>query len=260
MVKRWRIRRGQRGGPAQFVPRRGMVTRFRSLRWRKTIVLLVFLIGGGWWAVWYAPYFQVNTVLVNVDEGDVRVTRDELLPLLQEQLIGQRMIRWQYEQVRQEIRTTYPAVASIHMSRRFPHTMVVSIRERTPVLRLQPPEGGDLLVDASGFVFASASHEGLPPVPIITPVALYDTVESIHLTFLLELFQYIDVTTVTAVSFGVDGTVQLEVDGVELLFSLHTSASRQVDTLSAVYAHYATQRDTLKTVDVRFSRPVVSFK
>jgi len=106
-----------------------------------------------------AAYFRVRTVEIT---GLTTLTREQVLYLLG---IGDDTTLWQFDLPRMGARLErHPYVKSVILRREFPHTLRVTVRERTPFLVIS---AGDqhMLVDDAGVVLRAFVPDQDPKVP-----------------------------------------------------------------------------------------------
>jgi cell division protein FtsQ len=164
-VRRWRLVR-MRGGST--VRRFAARTRRRRLRASMPYLLLalVLLIGaGGVWTVYDTRVLDVRAVAV---DGANVLTPDEVRAAAAVP-IGSALARVDTAGVERRVRALKP-VATVEVSRAWPHTLTISVHERVAVAVVA--RGSTfLLLDRSGLAYTVAEHRpsGLTLLDLRTP-------------------------------------------------------------------------------------------
>jgi cell division protein FtsQ len=140
--------------------RRRWRQRLRRLRPLLYAALVLLLVGGGAWLVFFSSVVTVRDVSVHGNQtmSSVRVEAVAKAPM------GQQLARVDLAAI-QARAESLPAVKSASVSRSWPHTIAISVTERTPVAVVD--RGARLqAVDDDGVLFGSYAH---PPddLPLI---------------------------------------------------------------------------------------------
>jgi cell division protein FtsQ len=140
----------------------------RRARWRPLVVaaLAVTIAGGGVWAVLDSPVLRLTSVTV---KGTSRLSVAEVKAAAAAP-VGRSMVRVDPGLIRRRV-AALPAVASVTVDRDWPHRLVVTIVERSPVARVHQGSD-DELVDGSGHAFAAvpSAPSALVPLTLGAPV------------------------------------------------------------------------------------------
>ena len=161
-VRRWRLRRGG-GAGARATKRYEARTRRRKLRAAApylVVLTVVLLVAGAVWAVFGTALLGVRTVEV---EGEHTVSSD--------QVVSAAAIRPDTPLARVDtaaaargVRRLAP-IADVHIVRSWPHTVVLRVTERKPVVAAALRSGGYTLLDAGGVPFRQT--EARPDLPVV---------------------------------------------------------------------------------------------
>jgi cell division protein FtsQ len=133
--------------------RRRWLQRLRRFRPLLYAVLLLLLVGGGTWLVFFSSVVTVRDVSVqgNRTMSSVRVEKVARAPM------GQQLARVDLAAIKARVESM-PAVKTVSVSRSWPHTIAISITERTPVAVVD--RGAGLQgVDEDGVLFGSYAHQ-----------------------------------------------------------------------------------------------------
>jgi cell division protein FtsQ len=140
--------------------RRRWRQRLRRLRPFLYAALVLAVVGTGTWLVFFSSVLTVRDVTVrgNVTVSSVRVEAVAKAPT------GRQLARVDLAAIQARVETI-PAVRSVSVSRSWPHTIAISITERTPVAVVDRGAGLQA-VDEDGVLFGSYPRQpdGLPLV------------------------------------------------------------------------------------------------
>jgi cell division protein FtsQ len=156
--------------------RRRWGRRLRRARPFLIALLLLGLLGGGVWLVFFSSVVTVREVSVqgNQTVSSVRVRAVAKAP------IGRQLARVDLAAIRARVETI-PAVKSVSVSRSWPHTIAISVTERTPVAVVDRSAGLQA-VDEDGVLFDSYARQpdDLPLVETAPDVKSEALAEAAH--------------------------------------------------------------------------------
>ena len=137
-----------------------VTVRPRRRRWLRLLLALVVLalaVTAGW-LVGFSSVLAAHRVQVT---GTDVLTQDQVRSVAQVPL-GTPLARQDVDAVRARV-AALPLVSTVTVTRKWPTTVLVAVRERTPVLAVRQP-AGLLLVDRSGVGYqtVAAVPEGVP--------------------------------------------------------------------------------------------------
>lgn len=155
-------RTGRRSARDRF-ERRAAAARRRPKLLAGIALGLVVLVGGLLWLGWFSSWVTVTTVRV---EGTRASAAPEVRRVAQVRM-GTPIMRVDTEAVAQRL-IEHRIYSTVAVSRRPPHTIVISVRPRIAALALKNAAGDLELVDEDGVRFrtVAAAPEG---VPVVTP-------------------------------------------------------------------------------------------
>jgi cell division protein FtsQ len=153
----WRARRRQKRAERAEVRRFTVRSRRRRAAWLGSIGAIVLLAVGTIGAA-YSPLFAVQTIEV---QGVTTLDPTRVQTALEGQT-GRALPLIDRDEIRAKL-TSFPEIETYTVQSRPPHTIVVTIVERTPVAAVAT-EAGYTTVDAAGVALATseAQPEGLP--------------------------------------------------------------------------------------------------
>lgn len=138
--------------------RRQQALRRRVLRPAVVLAVSVTLGGGAVWAAWSSPLLAVETVTV---KGTSRLSPADVLAAARVP-IGRSLLQLDPGRIRARVEAL-PAVRTVTVDRDWPHRLVITVTERTPVAAVATTAGVEL-VDAGGVAFATADQ---PPTGLL---------------------------------------------------------------------------------------------
>jgi cell division protein FtsQ len=114
--------------------------------------IVTTVVGGAIWLGYASPVVRLDTVSV---KGTSRLSAGEVLAAARVR-IGGSLLSVPTEEIRRRVARLAP-VASVRVTRAWPHGLVITVTERTPVATVASGAGRDgvvLLLDAQGVAFA----------------------------------------------------------------------------------------------------------
>lgn len=118
-----------------------------NLGWRLISAAMAALIGLALYFAWNSPVFRIQQAQV---EGLRRLAIEDLNPILA--LRDELIFAISPTELRQELETAYPEFSQVVVAVKFPNQVLVTLEERTPILRWEQ-DGKTVLIDANGFAF-----------------------------------------------------------------------------------------------------------
>jgi cell division protein FtsQ len=156
--------------------RRRWARRLRRLRPFLYAALALAVVGGAVWLVFYSSVVTVRQVAVDGNQtvSSVRVRAVAKTPM------GLQLARVDLGAIRARVETI-PAVKSVSVSRSWPHTVAISVTERTPVAVVDRGAGLQA-VDEDGVLFGSYARrpDNLPLVVTAPDVKAEALAEAAH--------------------------------------------------------------------------------
>jgi cell division protein FtsQ len=130
--------------------------------WRLAAVVTVLVAAAAVWAVAFSTLLLAEGVVVS---GAVRLTPGQVTSAARVPA-GVPLARLDLDAIASRV-ASLPSVRSVKVSRRWPHTVAITVTERSPVALLETAEGlrG---IDATGAVFALRPNER-PDLPRLVP-------------------------------------------------------------------------------------------
>jgi cell division protein FtsQ len=148
--------------------RRAWARRWAALRRLFLLLVLVAMVAGAVWLVFFSSVLAVRDVQV----GGVRTVPAEDVADIAAVPLGEPLARVDVDRVRQRVERL-PVVEHADISRSWPHTVAIDITERTPVAAVRSG-GAYQLIDAEGVMFRTVSrpNKRLPVLTIGTQPAV----------------------------------------------------------------------------------------
>ncbi|WP_406287410.1 cell division protein FtsQ/DivIB [Embleya sp. NBC_00896] len=141
-------------------PGRGPRRRWTNLRPLLVLVLLVVLAGAGWGIVYHSPLLDARKVAI----GGLTVLQRDQIAAVAAVPVGEPLAGIDLDAIRARV-AAVPRVASVRVEREWPHTVRISVRERTTAL-VVPDAGRYAEIDKDGVRFGTvdAAPSGVPVV------------------------------------------------------------------------------------------------
>ncbi len=140
---------------------------FSSRKRRKVGIILVpvllVIVGGAVWAIWFSSVFAVDQVRA-VNANDIDLTEQQVVEVRAKAAIntGDPIALVDSATAAQQV-ATLPWVKSVEVRRGWPNEIVIAVDMRVPVARV-PMGDRQMAVDAQGITFESLDIQGLPRV------------------------------------------------------------------------------------------------
>jgi cell division protein FtsQ len=199
------------------------------------IVAAVILLGlGAAWTLLYSHWLALQAVEV---EGVERLSSEQIeraaaLPA------GSALVRLDLDAAANRIEQI-PAVGSATLSRSWPHTVIITVTERTPVAVIED-DGAFRAVDATGTEFKlKGGRHGLPNLAVDPGSSTLDDAAEVVASLPEEISQR--VTEVRADS--IDSITLALRSGDQVLWGSADASSRKAQVLAVLLRHQATRYD-----------------
>ncbi len=139
----------------------------RNAWWLLLAVLVVAIIGGG--VFWLSQSGLLAIEVIEV-EGNSAVPSETVLDIAGPLLMGEGLIMPPLDRAADALEQE-PLVADVSFERRFPHTIVIRVREHHPAAYLAGPGGALYLVSSDGTVLmpVDAADQTLPVISTAEP-------------------------------------------------------------------------------------------
>ncbi|MBI3577717.1 FtsQ-type POTRA domain-containing protein [Candidatus Gottesmanbacteria bacterium] len=215
---------------------------------RPAILGIAVLLGSGavFWLVTGA--FALTTV---------EVVGDGVGIIIDQQKLPKNLLLLPTDKLEASLRYAYPLLASVRVTKRYPHTLVIATATRKPIVRI-----GNFLLDKEGIVVDEKnSSEGLPlldlPVATMTVgsklsdpavVTALGLVAKINPAIAMERIAINDSTSLIAKSATTD-----------ILFTQDANAASIATTLQTLFDGFRIKGTLPTRIDLRFDKPVVTF-
>lgn len=150
-------------------------------------------------------------------------------------------------------------VGEVLIKKKYPQTAIVQIRERTPIAKVCPPGGKELLVDKEGVLYAETQIDS----PGLKTVVL-------ELGFELTLGQEVGAEVVSLILLeepqislikyiGQEG-LEVRANGQLTVFlSRGNNLGQQIEDLQTIVRKYKIEGKGLGQVDLRYDQPVIKY-
>lgn len=167
------------------------------------------------------------------------------------------------ERTRKELISQNPVLADLKITKRYPSTLVITPTIREPFARLYGKERA-VLLDAQGIVLADAGASTIPLPRINVPaeglrVGQKVTDKSVNqsLTFLSGTKDILSSHEFTSLD---GGSIRASTEQLDILFTQDADLSTLIPTLQTLLNGFRIKGTLPAQIDLRFDKPVVTFK
>jgi len=252
-------RRGLRAlkrSPRVFIPApagRQIVVPFRPVS-TLLIVALVFL---SIFLALRSDIFQVKALEFELEEvSDEALVRQRVM----EEVMGRSIFFLNASKVEDSIKSDFPTIKEVTLEKRLPDKLVIRISVRVPLAVVEDKDGDRFQVDQGGFLFKESGQENLPVIKLGVD---FDGAVGLSVSDkgVCSYLETLDLATQKG--FGVRAiylnstSIELRLDGTVVWLSAEAEISSQLELLTNLLQRYKLGGTTPKSVDLRFSRPVV---
>jgi cell division protein FtsQ len=201
------------------------------------VALIVVLLGFLMWALLFSSLLAVQTVEVR---GATSVPEGDVLTAAQVET-GQPLARLDTDPIVERV-AALPAVERVDVSRQWPHTVVVTITERTPAISVPQPGGFDIY-DESGVLFRTVqtAPEGLTELHV-DGIASRDQIAAV-LTVIRTVPESFAARIKTMRADTLDSIKVALTDGTNVVWGSADDSARKATVLLALMEHPASVYD-----------------
>lgn len=229
-----------------------------SLLQRRLVWLAIALVAMGWWCAWA---FAVRTVVVTAGTGDAAGIKATAESQLQSSGLTDNLLLLNTGALSAKLQQADPALESLSIGRRWPHTVVITAVLQEPSLGWST-DGNEYLLDRDGTVIGAFPAGAKLPVVMDNsnlPVAAGKQVVSAQFVGFVQAL----VPALAADGYSVSGmsiqdtTFDLTVatnKGYKLIFDTTRAVGREVADLKAVQKVLTTSKQTPASyIDLRIA-------
>ncbi len=242
---------------------------FRS-RFFWLALLILFLIGGIFYSIFFLSYFQVKKIEIS---GNQKTPTEEIKTIIAERInskvvffVSESIFIIDVKGIRQEILKKYPQILEVKIKRNLPDILVVEIKERVPVGTFCQ-QNDCFYIDEFGVVFKKSSQETQPIIKseVFNPNLILgqSVLEKKYLEGILKinnnLTKNLELNIKEFVISGDGKKLKTEiVEGWRILFDLEENISDQIYNLDLTLKEKIPpeQRKNLNYIDLRFGNKV----
>ncbi|KGN38855.1 cell division protein FtsQ/DivIB [Knoellia subterranea] len=206
----------------------------RRRPWRRLLwsVVVIALLAGLVWVVFWSPVLAVRTISVTGVSGPDKVAVEGLVRVPK----GMPLARVDVEGVEERVRTRR-MIAEVSVERGWPGTLRVRTVPRQPALVLKNPQGQLEVVDATGLSYGTVTA---PPagVPVVTAASSKGTSKE-ALGAALSVVHALPedlAEQVTAIEVSTANLVSFQLAGIDVVWGGADEADRKVEILRALLA------------------------
>lgn len=203
--------------------------------------------------------FQVKTLNFEFEE-----LTDELLvrQRVMEEVLARSIFFLNTSAVEEKIKNSFPTVSAVSIEKKLPSTLSVRVSVRKPLAIIEDKNAARFLVDSEGLLFRPAAKEALPIIKLGEDfegsVGLYLSVDEQGITGYLKTLEIVVSKGLkTKAIYLRSKTIELRLKKTVVWLNSEGDIEGQLEMLTQILQRFSLSGRTPKTVDLRFSRPVV---
>lgn len=248
--------RALRRSPKIFIPAvsgRQIVVPFRPF----SLVLIIFLSFLSFFLFLRSDIFQVKALEFEFEEvSDEALVRQRIT----EEVISRSIFFLDPSKVEQKIKDDFPTIRAISLEKKLPDRLLIQVAVRVPLAIVEDGGKNHFLVDGEGLLFRQASGEELPVIKLGEDFAgeVGFQISEQGVTSYLETLGLAEQKGLKTVAiFLRSTTVELRLKKTVVWLDVEKGITAQMELLTQLLQRYKLSGRTPKSVDLRFSRPVV---
>lgn len=215
------------------------------------IVLLLACIGSFSVFFIHSRFFQIQ---------EIQLTGDAYAIELNEDITKKNIFLFPADEIRQQILRDYPLIKTIGITKKYPHTLFISITLRKPIASLYT-DSYYFGIDNEGFI---TSLEKVQDVPVIAinadPIHKGERVANITIGQVLKFIQYTrEFIRPSLITIFDRSSFVAKVEQSDILFPQEEDLRSISDTLQILIGGFRIKGIMPKVIDLRYSKPVVRF-
>lgn len=203
--------------------------------------------------------FQVKALDFNFEElADEALVRQKIA----EKVLARSIFFLNVAAVEQEIKGTFPTVSSVSFEKRWPDGLLIKVIVRKPLAIVEDKNQSQFLVDQEGLLFRQASKEPLPVIKLGEEfegtVGLWLAVNEQGIASYLKTLDLVSAKGLETKGIYLRSrTIELRLAQTIVWLNTDESIDPQLELLTQILQRLKLNGRTPKSVDLRFSRPVV---
>ncbi len=235
--------------------KRQIVVPFRPL----STFLIIFLTLLSFFLFLRTDIFQVKALDFDFEElADEALVRQQI----SEKVLARSIFFLKVAEVEREIKGTFPTVSSISFEKRWPDRLLIKVIVRKPLAIVEDKNQARFLVDQEGLLFRQAAEEPLPIIKLGEDfegaVGLWLAVDEQGIASYLKTLDLVSSKGLETKGIYLRSqTIELRLTNTIVWLSTEGSIDQHLELLTQILQRFKLSGSTPKSVDLRFSRPVV---
>jgi len=259
----WMRQRTRQVPPKQQRKRRQFLQRFL---WLARVFLSFIFIGLISFGLHYlfvtSSMFKIRDVVVQGESHFVDFV--DLHNIAAEHVVGKSIFSLDATQLSLLLRRVFQGAYQIDVSKKFPHTLIIRVYERSPVAFLFNDSSTDLFViDKDGYVLGISSEEtlSLPKIYYASDIRVGYFIEASVVPLYLEMIDATSATNlrVSSMSFYPSYVLFYVDNGIEILVSNSKNKKYCVQIVAALIRKLTAEQKDVKKIDLRYDKVIVSY-
>jgi len=253
LFRRRKRRRFTRRIPKLFSPRFSRRTYLNRILFG--LVLVLVLACG--FLLFRSDIFLVKKMDFEFEEiSDEALVRQRIL----EEVVARSIFFLNSQVVEDNIKNAFPTIKEVKVEKKLPDRVLIKVTVRVALAIVEDGAGKKFLVDGEGFLFREAKDEALPIIKLggsfegkvgdsVSGEGVYGYLETLDLAAEKGLE--------TKAIYLRSSTIELKLKRTTVWLNAEEKISPQIDLLTQLLQRYKLSGKVPKSVDLRFSRPVV---
>ncbi len=225
--------------------------RFSLSRLAILVIGLGVLVGVLWLTV---RAFRIRSIYVS--GSPVGVTIDE-------KAFVTNLVFFPSAKLRREILSRYPLLSDVTITKDFPDTLRIHLSMRQPIA-VMSVTSGQWVLDPDGFVLGIADQQRNLPVVFAASVSTFRVGQKVEDHGILQALRALsgtgDELTVTSLTLMDQDTIVMRAENADIYFPLVGDVRTKAATLQTLFAGFRIKGTLPATVDLRFDKPIVTFR
>ena len=235
----------------------------------RSIFQIGFLVSTGLFLLYGFYFFAVKSSFFRISDVSIVgakhfVNAADLHALVADRVFGNNIFFVSMDDISQDLLKTFRGAKDIKITRSFPKTVIVHVRERIPlVLIFNDARLEHFMIDEDGYVLGivAPAQTNFPRVHYTGDIKVGSFIDRALVPVYLEFTQALDASEVLAssMSFHPRYTALYLEDGIEVLVGYDKDVLLAIDAITTLETQLSEEGTSVKRIDLRYDKVVVSY-
>ncbi len=229
----------------------------------KTLVLIIVIATLGIAGMWtfMGDFFKIKSIVCEIN----KLPCDEKTKVIFNQTLGQNIFLFKGHHFSDEVLRNNQEFKQISFKKKLPETLLINLISREPFAVVEDNEGNKVVVDDAGVVLESnLVKSNLPTLWLYSlPFSNDELSVNQQLSTGLELIRLLKNSYLNFEQIKYSSEINISIflfDQMIATLSAQKDLNSQVDSLQYILHHSRMKDKEIRTIDLRFQKPVVTFK